>query len=541
MRCLLYEIYHVHRIPVPLRKMDLPLPQVHTTSIGTLGLSNRTAEPTVTYKALACDKQLLSADQIVTRWQHDRHGIAKAVSHLDLPNPWEKTIAQDSECVCKMSTEQKAFTGEGCIGCTVLGRLFKQGEIATNTPFTIQVGTNTGLRLVAHNYKRGVNIGHGLAGYVKTDYPTRIGHRLLEELSNVQACESSFAGHVQNTTFWACEGSPIHQYILISCFLENEARKAHLPTTPTLRWMFECAGDINVVEELLSLNKGTLGDVTAIAEYMESPRSPTARASPIIPLQAEVSRGLLLQLVSTLHFYSRYAFTHGFPSLQGLGFSKKPAAFMYDDMKISSPITLHIIPSGSSAISAVSSDGKVIRIYYPGTSLERGIDVSLLPKISVSPFFGLKKTDACVLSSRPTTVGSLATFTTPCLPSYLNMRVMGYKIGSNPNSFTAYVRHLGIPLFHSSFDLYAFWTALMCEEPFYLAIHNDQAVIDIWRQLFALDEYESVMSDIRKYRHRGAKESPPSSDEITALLSKYHLRCDALEHTWAALKALFKV
>ncbi len=518
------------------KKMDLSVPVVHTTGVGTLGITARPAEAKTNYKLLECDQSLLTADQIIARWRQDRHAIARSLSSEGLTTDVWKNVSVGDECLCRMGVEEKAFTGAGaCVGCNVLSRLFKQGEIATGTPFMIQIGAHTGMRMIAYTYKRGVNIGHGLAGYVNTDYPARVGHHLLEELSSLQACESSFAGHVQGTSFFACQGSPVHQYMVVSCFLENELRKGGLPTTPIFRWVFECNGDVNIVEEIPSLGRGTLAEITAVPEYLESPRSPTARVSPIIPLTADVARGLLLQLVSTLHFYSRYAFTHGFPGLHSLGFSKQPAAYMYDGMKVTAPITLHLIPSGSTAVSAASSEGKILRVYYPGTALERGIDVNLLPKITVTPFFGTKKVEVGTCAR---TSGSLATFTTPCLPAYTNMRVIGYKIGSNPISFTAYVRHLGIPLFHSSFDLYAFWTALMCEEPFYLAVHNDASIVDIWRQLFAPDEYDALMLDIQKYRHRKAGSAPPASDEITALLSKYHLRCDALEHVWASLKVL---
>lgn len=533
--------------------MSLPLPVITKRQpIGTIGLplvSAKIEEEPSSYELLECQESLLTADQIVTRWRSDRHALAKAITPRHLSDPWRSVISKDDACMCRMGTEQKAFINTGvCTGCTALSRLFKQGEISVSTPFSIQIGAYTGLKLVAQHYHRGVSIAHGLAGYEETKKPHIMGGKLIEDFSTMQACEPSFAGHVQDTSFWACRGSTLDHYMVISCFLENEMIKGGLSTLPIFKWVYECRGDINTVEEVPSLGKGTLAEITAVSEYLESPRSPTARSTPILPLSNDVTRGLLLQLVSTLHFASKYAFTHGLPCLAYLGFSKTPAAYIYDSVKVASPITLRFIPSGASSISAAVQDprgaSKIIRIYHPGTLFEQSLDVKSLPKIEVMPFFGVKRVpENCSLSSGP---GALAVTANPCLSKYLSMRVIGYKINGGketsltpeltPFSFASYVRHLGIPLFHSSFDLYAFWTALMCEEPFYLAVHNDQELIDIWKQLFNVNEYDSLMTELLKLRRRG--HVTVTSDEIMTLLSKYSLRCDALEHTWAALKRI---
>ena len=561
------------------QKMSLPIPVLTSTEpIGTIGLPStpsKTAKP-VPYSQFDCEDTLLTADQILTRWRSDRIALAKAINPVTLPNPWTGIISRDSECLCRAGTLKKPFLSAGtCTGCGTLSRLFKYGEITTSAPIMVQVGEYTGMRLVVTHLRRGVNIGYGLSGYKQTVLPAVLGSRLLDDLATYQACEESLAANVQDTQFWACQGSPVDHYVLISCFLENELRKDGIPTTPVLKWVFECQGDVNMVEEVPSLGKGTLAEITAIPEYVESPRSPTARSSPVLPLTTEVSRGLLLQLVSTLRFLSRYAFTHGTPSLASLGFSKTPAAYIYDGVTIASPITLRLIPGSSTSLSATGGPPpQVLRLYYPGTLFAQSTDISLLPKIEVEPFFNVKRpSEGCVNSTDPAAPTVLSN---PCLPEYVSRRVICYRVGdadtktrieSLPSpekiphlpslikerlsstvveaglgprqfSFASYVRHLGIPLFHSSFDLYAFWTALMCEEAFYLAVHNDQILIDTWRQLFDISEYEGLMADIQRVRHRRS-EGSLSADEILTLLSKRHLRCDALEHTWGTLKDVF--
>lgn len=521
--------------------MDITIPTLTKREIGTIGLSSPSLRSIpgkiIEYGNISCEGTLLSADQIILRWGTDRHSIARCVSSSKLSDPWTGLVSQDDSCGCRLGDTGKPFTCPiACTGCNVSSRLFKKGDIVQEHPFTIQVGKYIGTKYALHSFKKGLDVGFGFKGYERTDAPMVVGSLLLDHMSALQACETSFSTHVQNTSFWACKGSPIEHYIMISCFLENEMHKGGFPTIPTFRWSFQCDGNINVVEEVLSLGKGTLTGVSSVSEYVESPRSPTARSSPITPLTSDTSRGIILQLVSTLHFLNRYAFTHGSPSLNCLGFSKTPSAYIYDDVKISSPVGLRIIPSTTSALSAAGINGSAVRIYHPGLILDQSVNHKLLPKIVITPFIGIKQSDSfCNASSR---ADSLVVMSNPCLPEYIRLRIIGYKIGSNTNSFTSYVQHLGIPLFHSSFDLYAFWVALMCESPFYQAVHNDQPLLDIWRQLWNPSEYDTMMNELQIVRQRSEHDVPLAPSDIVTFVSSYYLRCDALENTWQHLKNL---
>lgn len=530
----------------------LKVPEVKSFPIASLGIQG--IKPLLgsqgevkQYNQVSCLDTLLSADNIISRWQYDRRLIAKAIKIETLADPWTSIISKDNACLCGLNQQGRAFTSPGaCVGCNVLSRLFNKGEVVLDTATLIQAGHYTGVKISIHKFKRGVDTAHGLVGYENKQLPAILGAQLLTEFASMQACENTFSSHVQDTSFWACKGSMIEHYILVSCFLENALRKMGFSTLPTFRWVYECRGDMNVIEEIPNLGRGSLEKIITNPDY----RSPALRAGSEkrLELNPDTCRGILLQLISTLHFYNRYAVTHGSPCIQNLGFSRAPAAYMYEDVRISSPITLHVIPSGTTSLSTFSGDNKVVRVYHPGASFNQSVDYKLLPRIEVSSFLGLKHGEAgaevCVAPSvsptpsRPSSGEGL--FTVPCLPEYLRMRTIGYKIGSNTASFTTYVRHLGIPLFHSSFDLYAFWTALMCEEPFYLAVSNDRVILDIWKQLFDPSYYNDLMKDIQAV-HRRASGSPSlGADQIVTLLSKYFLRCDALDYTWARIQTTFR-
>ena len=114
-----------------------------------------------------------------------------------------------------------------------------------------------------------------------------------------------------------------------------------------------------------------------------------------------------------------------------------------------------------------------------------------------------------------------------CANLYLNNRTMCYKIGKNTLSFTSYVRHLGIPLFYSSFDVYSFFISLMTNDTFYNTVLENNCLKSIWEQLWNPDQYEDMMEDFELFRGKGIYTYQNNVD----FLSKYFLRCDALTIT----------
>ena len=449
------------------------------------------------YNELDCSDTLLSANDIITRWGRDREELGKLT---DLKQPFKDITPKDDMCVCGLATQRKIFVVQGaCLGCNVLTRLFEHGDVVRDVPVAIQAGMYTGMKIRVHNYRRGLDVGYGLQGYERNEIPYHAGMRLMRDIKDLALCTTL----PSTPDFWTCKGSGIEHYIIASCFLEEELYKARIPCTPTFKWVYECKGDVNTVEEVPDLGLGTLREVAQV-------RAPG------------VMRGLLLQLVSTLHYYTAYMFTHGAPSLRALGFSSTPAVYTYDDVKIAAPVTLHLLPSTTSAFTVGTN-----RLYHPGGVTQRPLDYKLLPPMTTSV------TPAAPSSLMTAGAGASACTGERCEQGSWQhfKRIITYRIGASYDTYMTYVRSLGVPLFYASFDMYAFWAALMCEAPFRDAIMADAGILRIWQQLFTPQQYESIMTDLQSL-------TTPSPQDLTRILAAYDLRCDALAFVWSQLKLL---
>jgi hypothetical protein len=477
--------------------------------------SLKSKTPLIKYSDILCEGTLHSADQIINRWNIDRYLLAKSVSTTHLVDPFSNILSKDDSCKCQLGIGGKPFTlPKTCAGCLISSRLYHKGDIIPDQEFTINFGTHVGLKLKLITFKKGINLSCGLKGYSISKLNQHDRSQIIQELSQMRACENSFNIHVQNTIFWESEGA-LDQYIMVSSFLEHEFEKVGIPVTPIFKWAFQCDCNINIIDEVPSLGRGTFDEIRAENKYLSNKF--------LIP---EISEGIILQLVSTLHFLSTYAFVHSNPCLHYLGFSKTPVNYIYDGVTISSKIGLRLIPSGCSSISA-ADDKEIIRIYHPGSLLIQSADYTQVPKIETMPFITLNNSSSKCSSTKK----SKKLLNNPCMSEYLNISTVCYKIG-NVNNFEHYIRHLGIPLFYSSFDLYCFFTALMCEELFYNSVKGSK-LANLWKKLWLPNEYSDMMINLRIFQE---KKEPPQFKKILIFLSKYYLRCDAVNFIWAELK-----
>ncbi len=195
----------------------------------------------------------------------------------------------------------------------------------------------------------------------------------------------------------------------------------------------------------------------------------------------------------------------------------------YEGVDIKSRTTLSISPSGFSSISS----GKM-RIYHPGGIAQKSRIHDHLPQIEVKPFLTSNKGGGCKKCVESNTLDEKH-----CTDYYSRVRAVGYKI-RDKNSFIPYIRHLGIPLFYSSFDLYAFFISLMCSSNFYEEVMTDSLLLQIWQQLWIPSEYDIMMASFVTFR----LQENMNFNLILDFLSSYHLRCDALECTWNSIKNL---
>lgn len=439
------------------------------------------------YTDINVTDQMLTADQIILRWKEDRRDISRNVNVCDIQKLWQYIIPQNEQCSCKITGISS--TKSTCIGCKIVSRLYKNGDIVPNTGITIKPGNiHNGLQY--YTFITDSTTPGPLRNYKRVEYSVD----LLSKITSSQKC-----GDQQQTFFFASQGTYVEHYAVISSIIEYEMNKILIPCIPIFRWLWKCESNIGIVENITNLGRGTFEQIVHNTEFMDTPRSPVASRSATLPFRLEIGRGLLMQLAVSLHFLGSYSFMHGSPSLRNIAFSRTPVDFLYKGVNIVSPITLHIIPSGTSSISVGIPDTHScsLRIFHPGAKCNR-------------------HTDTIEILS-----GS------------------HYKIGNNKHTFNNYIKYLGLPLFTNSIDLYMFLTVFMYEDSFCQYVNNDSPIFDLIKSLFIDGEYKKYLFAIDNLRKRlFERNSVPCSEDILDTIAPFTLRCDAINYLWATLSVI---
>lgn len=471
----------------------------------------------IDYDTFGVDKLMVSADQIVVRWKEDRRNLARNIGLSKITNPWLAALPSSRSCRGKV-TGPTSIRGV-CTGCTVSGRLFTKGMTVLNQKTTIVAGTNTGTQFIVSQFASEF-LGEYFRGYKINDDAASASQNISTNVGALEACMPGFVASVHDTTFYSCIGSYFEHYALVSCFVEYEMDKAGIPCVPAFLWAWQCENTLNSVELAHSLGRGSFDLITKVPDFMD-------RAG---MLNYDTVKGIFGQLLSSLHFLSNYGFNHGMPSLANLAFTRKIAMYSYDECQIASPLTLHIIPSGVSSISLQSSSG-ITRIFHSGLGLVKPLNLKTFPTIEVRPLIEPHTHSDALCRAPEPSLGMRI----PCLPEYLEKRVVCYKIGEYWEDFLYYIQHLGTPLFTSSYDFYAFLISLMAEQSFCNALCADFSLHDLFKSLFVQSELENLMIDITALQRLP---HVPTHTDIVKVLCKYNLRCDVISYAWFKFKNL---
>lgn len=408
------------------------------------------------------EKYMLSSDQIIIRWSEDRRNISRSISNERF-DFWDYNIPYSEKCECK-ACDISCKNGV-CLGCEIVSRLFKDGIILLDQTKKLNIGIFIGLQF---------SIFKTLGSSPVNPYsPYVIRSDIKEKNKNIMNKYTSHDDdYNEDLYFLACGGTHIEHYSLVSSIIEYEMNKIEIPCIPTFMWTWACSGDIYTVNKVCDLGNGTF----KLAENIHT------------------TCGILGQLFSIMHFNLLYLYTHNAPSMKSVCFSNNPCNYKYMDVEISSPITMHIIPSGFTSVS-IGSDSKTIRLFHPGMS-----DLIVYDDVSTIEISSHK----------------------------FDTDVVCYKIGSDIERFKYYTRNLASTLF-LSYDIYAFFTAFICNKLFYNNILRNKNFFEIWESLFLQSEFSDLMQELDKIR---MSDEEPSSDKILKILSKYTLRSDSVDHCW---------
>lgn len=477
---------------------------------------------TAKYNTTRCLTELNSADDILDRIRLDRSLIFKSlrkISPEESYSPFVEILSVDEKCLCQGGWGKRPYVNKQfCVGCELMRRISKDIKIPEDSMITIESGNYVG------NSYSIVCCENIFSPYIRTKEYEVLSVKTLQKLTSMNLYEPIF-NDINNKTFYYSTISPITNYINISIILQNKLHKYKLSSVPLFEWAYQCGKNTYILETFPNMGYGTLQTILDSQDFTKASRSPTARKSNATTISSNTIMHILKQLISTIHFLSKYSFTHGYPNIRHLAFTKKPCYYKYDGAEISAPLTLHLIPSNDSAITLENDNGEYYRFFNSGYIKNSKEHDTIIEKYE--PFLGTKLEDINI--KQETIIPVLSE-----LDKYL---LYGYKIGVCKDIFRDLMTQKGIPLMHTSFDFYMFMFSLLTEESFYAPFSENNGLMELWKEMFKFSEYDDVMEDLKLLRARESEESI-IFEEILDIFSKYTFRTDALRYFWEKLKKM---
>lgn len=453
---------------------------------------------------------LCSADDILDRIKYDSSIIFKNLRQgiFDL----EKVLPVDKKCLCNLGQGKRPFVNRNtCVGCELMRRIFTTIKVPESKIVTIEVGKYLGKKIKINTYNK-----HKYEKYEKCSYQTSIMKILSTKEHEMFLLDKSFNKIYNNTTVYSTD-SPVSNYINTCVFINNKLHKYRIPTLTPFEWSFECGNNIHIIEPL-TMN---FIEVSSISELQKNSKLPTAQTK-VNSLNTDIVISVLKQLISLLHFLSKYSFIHGYPNIDFLRFLHKPCSYKYNDVLIDSPITLLLKPSFLTSFAYETDEGKNVRLVISKCS-KNLTSIDKFPVESTDIIINYKKSSS-----------SNHNYEIPILPEIENNLVYTYKIGRELPNFINFMQNHGMPLLHSSFEFYCFLVALLCEHSFYTSFMEHDVLCNIWYNLWKTSEYDSVSEGLNAL----SLIDHVDHDSIVKFVSRFHLRSDGLKYFWDCLSLI---
>lgn len=507
------------------------------------------------YHSTICTDSTRNVDAMLYRFAQDRAKVVESLVTnpvrfaISLWDPQQSPLSIDRKCMCQLgeryhsvlgpqnAEEELGVVGDHddrflrglfrCAQCRNIGRLTDLQKKVVDRPFNIECGQLAGTQLVVHRRSLSPALELEL-----TDAPRSLAISLLARHQDVRSCQPSVSP--SEDLEWL-QVDPFTNEILVTWLLDNQMTEQGFHHLVRMHTAFVCGDDGFVVYQRPSL--GHVHGLQAVPEVLDpvDHNRPTAKARTHIPIQPMVVLGVIKQLVAILRYVSRFDFTHGDPSGRALFFDSHPCSYRYDDVHVMCPITLKLGDLAMSSLTIQSSQGP-LRI-FPYADDRR--------TITRFPFVPMIETIGHVPLAT-----SLDEFGNTPLPEVALPgcaaktrqpgRYLTYRLSAETAAIMVSARHLGIPLFGSSLDLYCFIVALMLEPAFMSSVQNDPTLCDLWASLWLPEELSIVNERISalssSLRGSGETDNLASFPVILGLLQGLRLRCDVTEMLWNKIK-----
>lgn len=460
------------------------------------------------YSSTKSLETLCSADDIISRMKYDNtlifNDLRKGIISTD------KYLPVDPFCLSKMGWGERPYVNKNsCIGCEMLRRISPSIRVPEDRIINIEVGKFEG-----NSYKV-TEVSEEISSY-ETDETVKLlyQHNLRNEID--KGLKNSLILNYIDKINVLKTSSKVTNYIITSLFLNSKMSKYKIPNTTPFVWAYSCENKVKLFENKLLTYMDMNGEFT----YSNTNKTITANIK-AEPLQENIVIGILKQLACIFHFNSRYEFVHGSPSIHYIKFSNKNCHYKYENVIISSPVTLHISPSVNCSFEFENDNGH----------LNRFTSASKVYTSDIETPFPIIEADVIISPSNTKCINS--SINVPFLEDITKNLVYCYKVGDYLPKLKTFHQQYGVSVLNS-FETYAFLVALICEDSFYTTFCQNETLMSIWYSLWKISEYEEMMNHLDNLR----KLDSIRYKEISSFLSNYTLRSDVIDHLWNCISKL---
>ncbi|CAH6419395.1 Protein kinase [uncultured virus] len=490
------------------------------------------------YHDYECCEWTRGIDTLLFRYLQDRAEVTSMM--LNNPDELIKTIwkqdgplAIDNSCRCKMGYGERR-TPFACAQCKNLRRLMDFRIGGVEKPFQLECGESAGKNLII------ASSSIASPFLMWDDDAARRAKVYVQQYHNVTLCGTP---NIQNLRCITGDSFTIRTLIL--WMIHRRFAEKGLPHCPLLHTAFICNSNGYSLYTMPSI--GPMPELHKNLDYHNLDLTTTnttvkSQHFAYTPLKYEIVRTIIVQLLVILLELSEINFSHGTPSVHGLVFNKDPVSYAYDGVQIIGPITVQITDlwNSSATFNKIHYFPKNIR---SSTSIERNMfaptistktvsmaycgDIGAIQNLSQDPI-------ACPVTLQ--TCPDAITYEV-CKPQNINF----YQLTSSTLDIYAAIRHIGFPIFASSFDLYCFMISLMCDKSFYATVINDQRLYRLWSMMWLSEDLFDVESlireaqDVETNNQKSANNRTSSNTVINIIRGKW-LRCDITQFLWSLIK-----
>lgn len=278
--------------------------------------------------------------------------------------------------------------------------------------------------------------------------------------------------------------NPFMNYVIVSCIMKKILQIKSYPVNIPFEWAYICKDKFNIILDVTNIS--SIKDISTLKHLTNT--SPLARKTIYNPISKDIIATIFKQTALLCHFYSKYKFSHGEPSITYISLNPLTTRFTYSNIHVDSPIKVSVSPSMYSSI------------VYRNTR------------------FALRKnTDKYIKTYENRDVNIIGS---KYSGDYKNHRVIYIKIGNKSEQFLKNLSNGYCEI--RSFDFVMFISSLMVNRQF-MTSFKDCPYVDIWKNIWRACDYHDLSVALSAIKTNSFK-------NVFDVVKQYYFRVDSLEY-----------